>query len=754
MVIILKELVILPNQEIKIEIKSKLSQEIIKKALNLNSEVLVIAPINTKEESPNTDDLPKIAVLSLIKNKIDLTNGNIRVTLKGLKRVVVIRYYNHDKNEDILYGLISDLKLPKYKETEEIAIIRKLKQSLKRYISSSDNISNSIISSINKNNNIDTLTDLVTVFLPFNNVKKLNYMQNINPLKRANDLLLDIEEEIEINKIENELNDKLNKKFNDNQKEYILKEKLKEIKTELGESSFKNDEVVRYQNILNSLNLNKQTKKKLEDEIKKYDLINEESPECSLVHNYLETILTLPWNNASKENDNTLKIRKELDTTHFGLKEVKDRIIEYVSIKKISNKVKDPILCFIGPPGVGKTTIAMSIAQALNREFVKISVGGLNDSTELIGSRRTYLGANPGKIIQGIKKCNYNNPVMLIDEVDKMVKDYKGDPASTLLEILDQGINSMFIDNYLEEPFDLSKVMFILTANNEEDIPYALYDRLEIINLYSYSIFDKEKIANNYLLPKIYDEYNFKPKMKFSLDLIKTIINHYTYENGVRDLDRVLRNLIRKIIVMEPNIKIINKDNIKKIIGEYKFDNALKLEDYPVGRVNSLVKLSIGGSVLYIEGVKTKGNGFIETTGNLGLIVTESVSVAKSYLETNYKLKFNDLNIHLHFLGGAIKKDGPSAGMTITTVLLSLLLNKKVDSKIAFTGEMSLNGDIYPVGALKEKLIAAYNFGITKVYIPYGNTPDLSEIDEKILKKISVVAVKSYNEIYNDLFKS
>ena len=751
-VILLKNLVIFPNQEIQIEINNDLSKKTIEDAiLNNKSRVLVIAPIDRLEEEPSVIDLPKVGVIAIIKNKIVLGSKVIRITLHGLKRVAVSRYFNK-KNSKILHSEVFDIDLPEFNKDEEKALRRKLINLLKNYINASNNISNSIISTVEQVYDLDKFTDIITSFMPFDTNKKLAYMQNINPLNRARSLASDLQDEINYLKIENELNDSINADLEEGQKEYILKEKLKVIKAELGENSLKDEEVLKLQQDLSRLKVDKSIKEKLNRELEKYSLMNESSPEVSILRNYLNWVIYLPWNKETKDEKDVKIVTTKLDQTHYGLNNIKERIIEYLIMKDHNKKIRTPIICLIGPPGVGKTSIAISIANALKRKFYKISVGGLNDSTELIGSRRTYLAANPGKIIQGIKKCNSKNPVILIDEVDKMVRDYKGDPASTLLEILDPVQNKYFVDNYIEEPFDLSNVLFILTANNKYDIPSILLDRMEIFELNSYTYYEKIKIAQDYLLPNIYKEYNldFK-KTKINEEILKFVIDSYTSEGGIRDLDRILSSLVRKIFIN--NVKVLNKDRVIKLIGNPKCDNSIYPLNDLVGVVNTLAVSNSGGIVTKLELVKYKGTGNIIITGLVEKIMLESIKVSLSFVKQNYNHLFNNVDLHFHFLDSCLKKDGPSAGVSITTALLSVALKKVIPSDIAFTGEISLDGAILKIGGLKEKIIGACNNKIKKIYIPKSNESDLKEIPSNILSQIEVKMVSTYEEIYNDLFK-
>ena len=749
-VILLKNLVILPNQEIKLELNNVISGKAINDASsNFKSEILVVAPMDLLEEEPSVDDLPKVGVIAKIKNKIDI-DGVIEIKLRGLKRVAVNKYYQ-EKNNEVLYSEVMYIDLPALVEDEENAILKKLVDTLKKYINISKGISNDILNFVSNNKDLNKITDAITSFLPFNIGKKLEYMQEINPIKRAKALIKDMNEEIKGIEIDNELEEKIDESLQNDQRKFILKEKMKVLKQELGEDSWKKEEVIEYRKVLDKLKIDKKIKDHFSHEIDKYEIMSDDALEVSVMHNYLDWVLHLPWNKTRKENANFDEVYKELNKSHFGMDEIKTRISEYVAIKNLNRNIQSPIICLVGPPGVGKTTIAMSIAKALNRDFYKISVGGLNDSTELVGSRRTYLASAPGKIIQGLNKCGSNNPLMLIDEVDKMVKDYKGDPASTLLEILDPNQNKIFTDNYIEEPFDLSGVLFILTANNVSDIPKPILDRVELIELHSYTVFEKKDIAKNYMLPNILlDNMVYDNKLKFSDELLYFIINNYTEESGVRDLERVLSSLARKITIN--NVKVLNEERVVRLLGNPKYTSNLVMEEEN-GVVNTLAVSNSGGTLSKVEVVTCKGNDKLTITGNAGNILKESISVVLTMLKLKYKYSFHNEDIHVHFLDASSKKDGPSAGIALSVALCSLKENKKVPSDVAFTGEVSLNGSILKIGGLKEKLIAAYNKNIKVVYMPKSNSEDLENVPKLILDNMEVILVSNFNEVYTKLFK-
>lgn len=748
-VILLKELIILPNQEIKIELNNRLSKQIIKLAIEeYENKLLVVSPIDTKEEEPSIDDLPNVGVIAKIKNKIELPNGNIRLTLRGIMRVVVNRYFTSSFNENILNCEYKQVELPKFLPSEESAIRRKLFLNLKEYIDSSDSVSNSVLTTVNKAHNLDSITDIITSFLPFNFEKKCEYMQNINPLNRGINLLNDLNEEIAIIHLDEKIDEKVRETLDENQRDFILREKIKAIKEELGEENGQVLAALEYNTKLEKLKIASSTKKKLQTEINKFSLLSETSPELGVLRNYLDWTINLPWNKETKEEKDEKRVQEKLNATHYGLNEIKERICEYVALKNKCN-VKAPIICLIGPPGVGKTSIAMAIANALNRRFYKISVGGLNDSSELVGNRRTYLGSIPGKIIQGLKKVGSKNPVFLIDEVDKMIKDYHGDPASTLLEIIDPVQNKYFTDNYIEEPFDLSNVLFILTANYKENIPETILDRVEVINLNSYTIFEKIDIAKDYILPKISREYDID-EVKIKKEYLLKIIKNYTHEAGVRDLERVLSAIIRKSVIA--NKKTIALKDISEYLGKPK-ENEKYLSKGKYGEVNTLGVMDTGGFVAKVEVGATEGHEKVMITGCVGDVLRESVYVALDYLTYEFNLDFTLKNIHIHFLEAASKKNGPSAGVAIAVSLYSYFTSKSVPSDMAFTGELSLNGDVLKIGGLKEKLIAAYNNDIKTVFIPKKNEIDLDNVPNVVLDNLNIIAVNNFKELYTIIFK-
>ena len=548
-VILLKNLVLLPYQEVRVEIKSDVSKKVTEiSKLYHDNEVLIVCPLNSLEEKPDTSDLPRIGVVGKIKSIIDLPNGNMRVIIYGLYRVKVISYVNYSNEEDILDSIITGIETQD-SEIECSAYQRKLMSELESYVNKNPFITNSIMSQIKSNVSLDKLTDLIGNFLPLSFEKKLNLMLDASSISRSKLLIKELAIESAVMDLEGHIETEIKKGLDDTQKEFILKEKLKVIKNELGQNDTKDGDVEKFKEKLNSEDFPERIKIKLLSEIERYSATSEVSPDAGVIRNYIEYLLSVPWYKETKDEKDLLKIEKKLNESHYGMENAKTRIIEYIAVKSISPEINSPILCLVGPPGVGKTTFAESISYALNRNFVKISLGGMSDSSELVGHRRAYIGSNPGKIVSSLIRCESNNPVFLLDEVDKLKKDYKGDPASTLLDILDVSQNKRFVDNYIDEEIDLSKILFILTANDISQIPAALLDRLEIIDLAGYTDSEKLLICENYLIPNILKKAGLKNTViKFETSAIVKIIEEYTNEAGVRELERCISKITRKVI--------------------------------------------------------------------------------------------------------------------------------------------------------------------------------------------------------------
>jgi len=643
-VIILRGIVLLPNNDIKLEFDNDLSKSIIDVAeLFHDNKILIVSNENPLEENVNLNELPKIGVISKISHKIELPNGKTRLIITGLKRANVIDYLNMNNKDDILEAIVSQVEEEKLEKQEENALIKKLYREIEYHTKKIPYVSNSVLSLISNITSLDKMTDIVISYLQPDPARLIEYLNEPSSKERLKLILEDIYSEQEMFEIEKRIDSNVRQTIDENQRQYILKEKIKEIKRELNDVSLKENEIIKIKNEIEKLKINDKIKQRLEEEINRYENTPETSPESSVIRNYIDWLINIPWSTYTEDNDDLDDILNNLDKSHSGLKEIKERFIEYIAVRKKSKNVNSPIICLVGPPGVGKTSFVYSLANALKRNFVKMSVGGVNDEAEIIGHRRTYLGSSPGRIIKGLKKAKSMNPIFLIDEIDKMTKDQKGDPASVLLEVLDKEQNKYFSDNFIEEEVDLSDVMFITTANYIENIPEALRDRLEIIEISGYTEFEKLEIAKNYLIKKICIEHGIE-SMKIEIEdkIILKIIRNYTKESGVRELERVISKIIRKIVTellkkkIAINKFVIDEKALEKYLGQpdYEYDEKITND---IGVVTGLSYTKYGGDALPIEVNCFKGNGNLILTGSLGDVMKESAKIALSYIKANYK---------------------------------------------------------------------------------------------------------------------
>ena len=759
-VLILQNMFLFPSNEIRLEFDDDKVKELLSLAENYYDNHLLIAiPNNPFEINPDISELPKIGVIGKIKLKMDMPNGKTRVVIRGRGRAKIFAYAIDD---DIYEAMVSKIEIEKLDPKEELAYMRTLIKNLENYVENASYIGNAVLNQAREVSTLNRLTDVIAVALQSSLSRKIDYINEIDPVKRCQMLLDDMNQDLEVINLEKEIDIKLNKELEQTQKEFILREKIRVIKEELGEG--KDDEIELLRKKVNNLKCPVNIKNRLDIELNKLSTIPSITPDYGILRTYIDWILSLPWGVVTKDSKDLRKIKKVLDAGHFGLEDVKERILEYIAVSNHTKGGNSPIICLVGPPGVGKTTLAKSIAKALNRNVTKISVGGINDEAEIVGHRRTYVGALPGKIIQGIKKAKSFNPVFIIDEIDKMTKNLKGDPASSLLEVLDPEQNSTFQDHYIEEEIDLSKVMFILTANYLDQIPVELRDRLEIIELSSYTEYEKLDICNNYIIPKELKVHGIdKKNFKIDNDTIKDIITYYTMGAGVRQLDRSIASILRKIVknnmLNKKKIKaVINSKNLEEYLGKIKYPEIKYRKEY-VGFVNGMAYTDFGGDVLPIEATFFKGDGNLTLSGNLGDIMKESATVALDYIKSNYR-KFNidyknfSNSIHIHVPAGAIPKDGPSAGVALVTCLISLLTNSKVSNKIAMTGEITLRGETLPVGGIKEKVLGAARNGIKTIFLPKDNEKDLEDVPNNVRNNMEFIFVNDYIEIYNKIFNN
>lgn len=758
-VLLLKNMVLFPYNEIRIEFDSDNDKRLLSLAESCyDNNILIVNPSDNLETNPEIDELPTYGIIGKIKMKLDMPNGKTRIIILGESRVKIFAY---SKDEGIYEALYSNVPIEELTVKEEMAYVRALNKHIDVYVREVPYMSNTILSQTAGINNIDKLTDIVVLYLPVTNERKQEYLKESSSTSRVKMILDDINKDIEILRLEQKIETNVALGLEQSQKEFVLREKIKAIHEELGDEEQNEFDVLKEK--INALECPEKVKEKLLLELNKYSISNSLSPETGMIRNYIDWLLNLPWNNYTEDRKDLKKVRELLDSTHYGLDNVKDRVIEYLAVKQNTNNLRSPIICLVGPPGVGKTTFAKNIAKSLNRKITKISVGGINDEAEIIGHRRAYIGAAPGLIIQGMKKAGTKNPVFIIDEIDKMTRDIKGDPASSLLEVLDKEQNKYFVDHYLEEEFDLSSVMFIATANYLSQIPDELRDRLEIIELSSYTEFEKLDIAKNHLIINQMKEHGLKNnQIEFLDDAILTLIRNYTKESGVRELDRliatIMRKIVKKIVVDKSKSKyLIDSDSLEEYLGVKKYLYNDNEDDERIGIVNGLAYTIYGGDILPIETTMFKGKEELILTGSLGEVMQESAKIAFDYIKSNAEefgidlATLEDKSIHIHVPEGAIQKEGPSAGVALTTALISLFTDLPISSRTSMTGEITLTGRVLPIGGLKEKVIGAYRARVNKIFIPRENEKDLKEIPDNIKEKIEFVLVDDYLDIYNNV---
>ena len=748
--------ILFPYQDLAVEVGREQSIKAVNYTLNNSLDIVLVSQKDLNVDNPEENDLYEYATLCRIKTS-RVRDDHLKVVFTGLQRCKIAKHYMKDDVKHVSVELLE----------EDFGNKLEMEVAFRRAILEFNDVAQKYGRPgfpVNENDIFDeklaaTLVDTFAQVYVSSLEEKAQFLSECSVLKRLERMLEYISIEKQKDDIEREINEKVKERIDSSQKDYYLREKLKTIKDELGDSPSSGIDDLRKQ--LDENPYPENVKQKAREEFKHFEMLTPNSGETGVVRSYLEWLLNVPWWQKSEDNIDLNKVSDILNEDHYGLEKVKERILEYLAVKQMTNSLKSPIICLVGPPGVGKTSLAKSVARALDRKFVKMSLGGVRDEAEIRGHRRTYLGSMPGRIIQGMKKAGTTNPVFLIDEIDKMGSDYKGDPSSAMLEVLDPEQNNQFSDHYLEEPYDLSDVLFIATANYMENIPAPLLDRLEIINLSSYTEVEKQMICKDHLIKKELTANGLTPK-QFTLDdeMILYLIRHYTREAGVRQLERVIASLCRKtaleILKNKKRSVKITKKLVKTWLGNEKYEYGTKEKKDEVGVVTGLAYTQFGGDILQIEVNYFEGKGNLIITGQLGDVMKESASIALDYVKANAKKYGIDIkfftthDIHIHVPEGAVPKDGPSAGVTLTTALVSALTNKPVDANIAMTGEVTLRGNVLPIGGLKEKSLAAHRSGINKIFIPKGNVKDLDEIPSSVKDSITYIPVERVDSVLKE----
>lgn len=752
-----------PNTDVRTEVGRSVSKTALLEAeRNHDNHVLLLIQKNPMIDEPEESDLLSVGIVAKIGIKIKLPNGNFKVKFDPIVRARI-----HGFTQMHPYIATEFETLPSVQDDvdQEIALVRMI---VKLVMENGQNILNNpkqTLEMIQAGVSSEKLADVVASNLKIPEKEKFKYLETDSIEKRLNYLLQDIEKERHMNEIEDKINRTVKKNIDENQREYYLREKLRAIQEELGDKAKKESEIEELRKKILEKKMPPHIEEKALYELSRYETLPAASGESGVIRTYLDFIVDLPWHEQSEDETDINKAELALEQTHFGLEKVKERIIEYLAVKLLTGKNPQTILCLVGPPGVGKTSLAQSIAKALGRAFVKQSLGGVKDESEIRGHRRTYLGALPGRILQGMRKAKVVNPLYLLDEIDKLGYDYKGDPSAALLEVLDPEQNTNFSDHYLEDTYDLSQVLFIATANYIGNIPAPLRDRMEIIELSSYTEIEKFNIAKEHLIPKQVASHGLSDnKLTIHNDAVMMMIREYTREAGVRQLDRLFGTIVRKAIKAilgdKKDSVDVTTDNLKEFLGKSKYSSNRADKEDQIGVATGLAYTQFGGDTLPVEVAFYKGKGQLSLTGQLGDVMKESAHAALSYIRANAekynidKEMFETTNVHIHVPEGAIPKDGPSAGVTITTALISALSNRKVDHTIGMTGEVTLRGRVLPIGGLKEKAIAAHRSGLKKILIPKENERDIEDIPQEVRDALEIIAVETIDDIISSILKA
>ena len=756
-VICTRGMVVFPSHEISLDVGRSFSLKAIELSVNeFDENVVFISQKNPLDENTDFDHVYHYGTLCKIKRRIKRDNhGTIKLTVEGQKRVEIL---NLEERDGCLFAKTRYLEDIHGDRAEEIALVRKITDQMQTMHKNLQVFPREVFASLSQGMSASALADTIGQYINVELKTKQQILSECDINKRLLLVLSSMEEEKTINEIEEKINIKVKESIDENQREYYLREKLRAIKEELGDTPSKEDDTDYIREEIQNQPYPQHIKDKIEEELKRYDMMPPASSEANVVRTYIDWVMKTPWYQETEDTQDINEVERILNEDHFGLEKTKERIVEHLAVKQMTQSLNAPIICLVGPPGVGKTSISKSIARALGRKFVKASLGGVRDEAEIRGHRRTYLGSMPGRIIQGMKKAGVINPVFLLDEIDKMSSDYKGDPTSAMLEVLDPEQNQFFSDNYLEEPYDLSKVLFIATANDLGSIPEPLRDRLEIIEISSYTEQEKLEIAKRHLLKKELAIHGLKPEqLHVSDEALMYVIRHYTREAGVRQLERLIAKICRKSVLKilkdQSLVLSLNSEDLTEYLGKAPFEHTKKLDKPQVGVVTGMAYTQYGGDILPIEVNYFAGSGKFIITGQLGDVMKESASIALDYMKANSQkyglenIEFDKQDIHIHVPEGAVKKDGPSAGVTLTTAILSAFSNRPVRDDVAMTGEITLRGQVLPIGGLKEKSISAHRSGIRTIIIPKDNEKDIDDIPQSVQKDLNIILADNIDTV-------
>lgn len=751
----LRGMVVFPKVEVRLDIGRDKSIRAVEEAMANERLLAVSAQLDDEVENPTQKDIAEVGTIVKIKQMLRLPGGLVRILVEGIARAKVV-----DIDESgVYYRATMETLVSQYDDHVEIEAYRRLAQSnFLKWAEETKLVTEDEIRRVMERTDASETADQIVQFLQTELVTRQSFLSELNVLRRLNMVVGALNMELQISDLENSINNQVRQQMEKAQKEYFLREKIRVIHNELGDKSDPDEEAEELREQLKKINVSDEVRERIEKEISRYSRMPSMMPEANILRNYLDWVLSLPWDKVSEDRLDIGEAAKILDHDHYGLKKVKERILEFLAVRKLSDSLSGSILCLVGPPGVGKTSLATSIAKAMNRKFIRASLGGVRDEAEIRGHRRTYIGALPGRMIQGLKNAGTRNPVFLLDEIDKLASDYKGDPSSALLEVLDPEQNKTFSDHFIEIPFDFSDVFWITTANVPGNIPAPLMDRMEVIELSSYMEDEKLEIAKRYLVPKQIKKNGLSGhNVKLSDAVLRKVISEYTREAGVRTLEKTIAKIFRKlafeIINGSEATPRVTVKNLSNYLGAPIYLEQEREKNAQVGLVCGLAWTSVGGVVLPCEATTMPGSGKLSLTGSLGKVMQESGQAALSYIRHNAKeldipADFHKtMDLHVHLPEGATPKDGPSAGITMTLAIVSALTNRKVRSDLAMTGEITLRGRVLPIGGLKEKLLAALRYGIKEVLIPHGNIKDLEEMPTSVIEGLKITPVKTMDEV-------